>query len=44
VLTKATNMSSPPKLGRSWYGQTNIENQIQPKRKQRKTSSSTNTK
>ena len=22
-MTKATNMSSPPKLGRSWYQQTN---------------------
>ena len=43
-MTKAINMSPPPKLGRSWYRHTYIENQIKPKIKQRKTSSSTDTK
>ena len=30
-MTKATNMTPPPKLGCSWYRQTHIENQINPK-------------
>ena len=36
MMTKATHMSPPPKLGRSWYRQTNMKNPIQPNRYHRR--------